>query len=307
MPEDNGCPPSAPTYALLPMKDLLECTALITGASSGIGAEIARQLAPLAERLILVARREDRLIDLARELKSINPAVTIEIKVADLAQLSEAESLCDWVFEQGFALDLLINNAGVGDHGPFESADWNRVEEMLGVNISALTYLSHRLVPLLRRNRPGAILNISSMASLLPIPGMGVYAATKAYVSSFSEALRAELRGSGVGVTHVCPGPVKTEFGRVAKRRGTAGFADATSDLLDVAVEDVAREALRAVVRDSARVFPGVLIKVAAIALAVIPLFVLRLGFERRVEQMRPRSARDTSYASDIDAESDLS
>src|SRR5436190_6919633 len=125
------------------MIDLLECTALITGASSGIGAELARQLAPLAGRLILVARREDRLIDLARGLKIINPAVNVEIRLVDLSRQSEVESLADWVYEQGFELDLLINNAGLGDHGLFESADWPRLEEMLQVNIVSLTYLTH--------------------------------------------------------------------------------------------------------------------------------------------------------------------
>lgn len=286
------------------MTDLLECTALITGASSGIGAELARQLAPLAQRLILVARREDRLIDIARGLKIINPAVTVEIRVCDLSRPAEVESLADWVFEQGFELDLLINNAGLGDHGLFESADWNRLDEMLQVNICALTYLTHRLIPILRRHRPGAIMNVSSIASTLPVPGMGVYAATKAFVSSFSEALRAELRGTGISVTHVCPGPVETEFGTAAKRRGGESYSNNTPDFLLVSVEQCAAEAIEAVQRDQARVFPGTIVKLAAVAIALAPLFLLRAFLDARVRELRPRDVPSTVA---FDPEADLS
>ena len=122
---------------------------------------------------------------------------------------------------------------------------------MLQVNVVALTALCHQLIPLLRRHRPGAILNVSSIASLLPIPNLGVYAATKAYVSSFSEALRAELRGTGISVTHLCPGPVDTEFQRVAARNGEPESKHAP-DWVKVPVEEVARVALRAVARDQA-------------------------------------------------------
>src|SRR6202034_803008 len=115
-------------------------------------------------------------------------------------------------------VSLLVNNAGVGDHGLFERSDWPRVKAMIDVNIESLTRLTHALLPDLVRAGRGAILNVSSIASLLPIPKMAVYAATKAYVTSFSEALRAELRGTGVSVTAVCPGPVDTEFFAVAER-----------------------------------------------------------------------------------------
>ncbi len=286
------------------MKDLLECTALITGASSGIGAEIARQLAPVAATLILVARREDRLIGLARELKSINPSVTVDIRVTDLARPDEAEALCDWVVSQGFELDLLVNNAGLGDHGLFESADWNRLDEMMQVNMVSLTYLCHRLVPVLRRNRPGAILNVSSLASTIPVPGLGVYAATKSFVSSFSEALRAELRGTGIGVTHLCPGPVATEFGRSARRSDGPDFGNATPDFLDVDVAQVAREGLMAVARDEARVFPGLFVKLVAVGIALAPLFLLRAAMNRRVAEFRPRAARGAEI--EFDPENDL-
>ncbi len=286
------------------MKDLLACTALITGASSGIGAEFARQLAPLAAQLILVARREDRLEELAEELRRANPALRVAVRPTDLTNMSDTQLLCDWMETEGFELDLLINNAGLGDHGPFESADWSRVNEMLQVNVVSLTYLCHRLVPSLRHHRPGAILNVSSMASLLPIPGLGVYAATKAYVSSFSESLRAELSGTGIGVTHLCPGPVETEFARSAKRNnGHHVGGNATPDALEVSVQQVVREGLRAIANDQARVIPGALVKLAAVGIALAPLFILRFFLNRRVQAMRPRAE---SPVCDFDPEYDL-
>ncbi len=285
------------------MKDLLACTALITGASSGIGAEFARQLAPIAAQLILVARREDRLETLADELRVENPALRVTIRPTDLTNMSDTQLLCDWIETEGFELDLLINNAGLGDHGPFETADWSRLDEMLQVNVVALTYLCHRLVPSLRYHRPGAILNVSSMASMMPIPGLGVYAATKAYVSSFSESLRAELAGTGVGVTHLCPGPVGTEFAAVARRDGRPAHGQATPDYLEVSVQQVVREGLHAIANDRPRVVPGTLAKLAAVTIALAPLFLLRYFLARRVDAMRP--PHDPQHC-EFDAELDL-
>ena len=285
------------------MKDLLACTALITGASSGIGAEFARQLAPLAAQLILVARREDRLEELAEELRHANPTLRVTVRPTDLTNMSDTQLLCDWMETEGFELDLLINNAGLGDHGPFETADWSRVDEMLQVNVVSLTYLCHRLLPTLRHHRPGAILNVSSMACLLPIPGLGVYAATKSYVSSFSEALRAELAGTGVGVTHLCPGPVETEFAQSARRNGHRVGGNATPDALEVSVQQVVREGLQAIANNRPRVFPGALVKLAALGIALAPLFILRFFLNRRVQAMRPHAE---SPSCDFDPEYDL-
>lgn len=260
------------------MKDFLECTVLLTGASAGIGRELARQLAPLAGTLVLVARRADRLESLRDELLTINPELRVQIRPADLSKRSEVVALCDALKEESLELDFLINNAGFGDSGPFESSDWPKLEQLLEVNVFALTYLCHRLIPLLRRHRPGAILNVSSIASLIPIPNLGVYAASKAYVSSFSEALRAELRGTGISVTHLCPGPVDTEFQRVAGRAGEPERKHAP-DWVKVPVEEVARVALRAVAHDRARIVPGFWMMMAPLFFALIPLFVLRMVF----------------------------
>src|SRR4051812_10951690 len=192
------------------------CTALITGASSGFGQEFARQIAPHARSLILVARRLDRLEKLKAEID--RPGLAVHCHVADLGDEVQTGAFLASLAASGERVTLLINNAGLGDHGFFENSDWSRVEAMLDVNIKALTRLTHALLPELVRAGRGAILNVSSIASFLPLPKMAVYAASKAYVTSFTEALRAEVRDAGISVTALCPGPVNTEFFENAER-----------------------------------------------------------------------------------------
>lgn len=256
------------------MNPITHCTALITGASSGIGEELARQLAPRAKALVLVARRKERLEVLKGALQLLNPALEVHIYSIDLSQRDAADMLVAWLKDQQLAPDFLINNAGLGDHGPFERGDWNKIERMLDVNIGALTQLTHRLLPVLHTHQKAAILNVSSVASFIPIPDMAVYAATKAYVTSFSEALRAELRGSGISVTALCPGPVSTEFGQVARRDD--GSHMPAPDFLKVPIEHVARAALEAVAKDRARVIPGPLVATLMAVARLLPLFLLR-------------------------------
>ena len=124
-----------------------ECTVLITGASAGIGREFARQLAPVVSTMILAARRNDRLEALELELKVINPELELFCRPLDLRDQSELERFCDWLDESGLTIDLLVNNAGLGDHGPFADSEWEKIRSMLQVNISALTYLTFRLLP----------------------------------------------------------------------------------------------------------------------------------------------------------------
>jgi len=255
------------------------CTALITGASSGLGAEFARQLAPHARSLILVARRVDRLETLKEELD--RPGLTIHCHAADLADEVQIEALLAALAASGEHVTLLVNNAGVGDHGYFEDSEWPRVEAMLDVNIKALTRLTHAVLPELVRAGRGAILNISSVASLLPLPKMGVYAATKAYVTSFSEALRAELRETGVSVTAVCPGPVDTEFFTVAERAETRDLAPSPA-IFKVPATEVVAAGLRAVERDRARVIPGWFVCVIMTIATLVPIFLLRLFLTQR-------------------------
>jgi len=258
------------------------CTALITGASSGIGEEFARQLAPHARSLILVARRRDRLEALKSELD--RPGLTIHCHAADLADEVQIEALLAALAASGERVSLLVNNAGLGDHGFFEESEWARVRAMLEVNIHALTRLTHALLPDLVRAGRGAILNVSSIASLLPLPKMAVYAATKAYVTSFSEALRAELRGTGVSVTALCPGPVSTEFGQVADRPH-ARDSMPSPEVFKVPVEEVVRAGLAAVEGDRARVIPGWLVCVVMTITTLVPIFLLRLFLGQRREE----------------------
>lgn len=254
-------------------------TVLITGASSGFGQEFARQLASRASTLVLVARRAERLENLKSELE--RPGLTIYCRPTDLADEAEVEALLRWLAEAGVEVNFLINNAGLGDHGRFETADWERVRQMLEVNIFALTRLTHALLPTLKAQAGAVILNISSAASFFPIPKLAVYAATKAYVSSFSEAIRAELRGSGVRVTTVCPGPVSTEFGRIAERT-TNPEPLHSPDCLRVSPQKVVADALRAVEQDRPRVIPGWGVALTVAVATLLPMALLRCGLNRR-------------------------
>jgi short-subunit dehydrogenase len=255
--------------------------ALITGASAGLGEEYARQLAPRVMRLVLVARREDRLEKLAAAIRAEFPDTAVTVIAADLAEPAERLRLADVLRACGLVPDLLVNNAGLGDYGEFATADWSRLEAMLRVNVEALTHLTHLMVPGMRRNGGGAVVNLSSLASLMPIPDFAVYAATKAYVTSFSEALRIELREHGIRVLAVCPGPVRTEFGKVARRNenhpGIPGRA-----WFYVPREQVVAESLAALDRDRARVFPALKTAAAALVISAMPLVLLRLVMARR-------------------------
>ncbi|MFL6552457.1 MAG: SDR family NAD(P)-dependent oxidoreductase, partial [Chthoniobacterales bacterium] len=200
--------------------NLYSCNALITGASAGIGREFARQLAGRARSIILVARRDEKLIELADQLQLDQPNLLVHVRKVDLADIRQLQDFLERLDGEKLEVDLLINNAGLGDSGPFAESHPDRNKEMTVVNVEALTLITRHFVPRMIAERRGAILNVSSSAGFLPIPGSAVYAATKAYVTSFSEALRAELSETGVSVCALCPGPVVTEFQQVAKREG---------------------------------------------------------------------------------------
>ncbi len=258
-------------------------TVMITGASAGIGCEFARQLAPAARKMILVARRNDRLEALKSELKAINPGLEMFGRSLDLRHQAELERLCDWLDESGMNIDLLINNAGLGDHGPFVESEWDRVDSMLQVNVFALTYLTFRVLPAMRKAGDGSILNVSSVAGLLPLPNSAVYAATKAYVTSFSEAIRAELRLSNISVTALCPGPVETEFLSRATR-GSDHQKHTAPNCFVVSVQEVVRQALEAIAKDRARVIPGMWVNLAMTTIAFLPMFIKRLFYNARAK-----------------------
>jgi uncharacterized protein len=251
------------------------CCALITGASAGIGLEFARQLAGRAQTLILVARRQTRLEELRDELRSRYPQLTIHLRKTDLTNEEQLHALGDWIEAEQMAVDLLINNAGLGDLGLFATSDSEKVERMLKVNVVALTLLTHRLLSGMSARKRGTIINVSSSAGFLPMAGFAVYAASKAYVTSFSEALRAELRGSGVTVTTLCPGPVHTEFNQVARRPNSE--ANPAPEIAVVSVDKVVRETLAAAEKDRPLIIPGLLMKLGMGLVRVTPLPILRM------------------------------
>ena len=253
---------------------LENCNALITGASAGIGREFARQLAGRARSMILVARRDEKLIELADQLQREHPKVIVHVRKADLADFGEVRRFLESLDRDNLEVDLLINNAGLGDSGPFAESDPARNEEMTVVNVATVTLITRHLVPQMIARRRGAVLNVSSSAGFLPIPGSAVYAATKAYVTSFSEALRAELYGTGVSVCALCPGPVVTEFQQVAKRNGEQ--PDIGPQFLVVRVEQVVRDALAALEADRPLVVPGLAMDLLMLLVRLMPMPVLR-------------------------------
>lgn len=253
------------------------CHALITGASAGIGREFAQQLAARAAALVLVARRGERLEQLRDQLTARNSKLRVEVQVTDLAKPEAVDELLAWIASQNLAIDLLINNAGLGDHGSFATADPQRVETMMQVNMTALTRLTRALLPAMIERKRGAIVNVSSSACFLPIPNFAVYSATKAYVTSFSEALRCELNGTGVGVTALCPGPVRTEFEEVAQRTLTRELPG-DPEIAYVAVEDVVAAALRGVEHNQALVIPGFIMKLGMLLVRLTPMPLLRFA-----------------------------
>ena len=189
--------------------------ALITGASSGIGAEFARQLAARGMHLVLSARREELLKQLAAELHQAHGAKT-EIILADLSKPDAPQKLLEEIAGRGLTIELLVNNAGFGQVSEIEKNDLPRILEMIQVNIAALTELTYRVLPGMLDRGHGGIINVASVAAFQPVGYMGAYAASKAYVLHFSEALWAEARDRGVTITALCPGTTRTEFFKVS-------------------------------------------------------------------------------------------
>ncbi len=223
--------------------------ALITGASSGIGEDLARQFANHGYDLVLTARREERLQALARELE---PLCGVTVVTADLAKAKGPATLHKALGDLEITVDVLVNNAGVALSGRFGEAQRKSVTDLLNLNVRALTELTHLIVPGMIERGHGRLLNVASVASFQPMPGLAVYAASKAFVLSFSEALSEELRGSGVSVTALCPGPTRTEM--VSSFDGVDGM-----DWLLASAASVAREGYDACAAGQVIRVPGVL------------------------------------------------
>jgi len=225
---------------------------MITGASAGIGLELAKLLAADGIGLILVARRGDLLEGLAAELRSRH-GIQVHVRPADLADAAVPRQLQAWAASAGLEVDILVNNAGFGALGPFGDLPLDRQLGIVDVNMRALTELTHRFLPAMRARRRGRILNVASVAGFLPGPFMAVYYATKAYVVSLSDALAEELADSGVTVTCLCPGFTATEFQEVAQMSRSRALAR----LRPMSAAEVARMGYRGLMAGRRTVITG--------------------------------------------------
>jgi len=244
-------------------------TALITGASAGLGRDFARLFAADGHDVILVARRRDRLEALARELAAAH-GVRATVIDLDLADPAAPRRLVDDVRRRGLEVDFLVNNAGFGGTGAFADVPLEREMGMIQVNVTALVELTRLLVPDMKARRRGRILNVGSTAGFQPGPFMATYYASKAFVNAFTEALAYELEGSGVTATVSCPGATATEFA------GHAGNADTLLFKLGAADSaGVAREAYRAMTAGRRLVIHGVTNKLGVQALRISPRSVV--------------------------------
>jgi uncharacterized protein len=227
-------------------------TAVVTGASSGIGADLARELAARGHGVTLVARREDRLKELAAELTNVR----VEVIGCDVADPEARAKLFDEVERRGLTVDVLVNNAGIGTIGPVAQSTVEAEIAQVRVNVEAVIDLTTRAVKQMVPRGRGAILNVGSTAGFQPFPGQAGYAGTKAFVRTYTEGLRTELRGTGVTAATLNPGPVRTEFLQVAGMDEKT-FADAFPKFLWMPSRDVAKAGIEALVHDSGDVIAG--------------------------------------------------
>lgn len=239
--------------------------ALVTGASSGLGALFARELAADGWPLVLVARRGERLNSLAAELRAAHGVYVLPIAI-DLTAPGAVRRLVADIGRRGLPIGRLINNAGAGERGAFADLSLSRELEIMRLNMDVVVELTHRLLPGMRARRQGDVLNVASLAAFQPGPRMAVYYATKAFVLSFSEALHEELKPDGIGVTALCPGPLDTELVDLSGLRDRPVYR-----LLGGPPLPVARAGLRALDRRRAVVAPGALVRLTAASMRFMP------------------------------------
>jgi uncharacterized protein len=244
-------------------------TALITGASAGIGAAFAHELASRSTNLILVARSKDKLQALAQTLQARYP-IQVEVIPQDLTAPNAAEAVFNAVQQRGHRVDLLINNAGIGDYGDFADSDRDLQLKIVQLNILALVDLTHRFLQPMRQQRSGQIVNLASVAAFQSMPYFSIYAATKAFVVSLSEALWAENRAYGIRVVAVCPGPAGQQF---FEQAGFPTMLVEVAGRIETSAETVVHAALHALDQGESLVIPG---NPTNQVLAVLPRFVPR-------------------------------
>jgi short-subunit dehydrogenase len=247
-------------------------TVLITGASSGIGMAIARQIASRAKTLVLVARRIAKLDELANELRAANASLAVQTIACDLSDRDAFLKLPGILKERALDIDVLVNNAGVGLMGAFDLNDPDKLLAMIDLNVTSLTMLTRALLPPMVKRGKGGILNISSGFGVSVMPHFAAYIATKHYVTGLSEALVSDLAGTGVTVTQVLPGPVATEFeSKVGNYTGKE-----PPKLVEITAEHCARSSIRGFDRGRAMVVPGVVIRFVLMVNALSPRFMRR-------------------------------
>lgn len=263
---------------------------LITGASAGIGAELAREFAKHGHSLVLVARSKDKLTALAGELNAAHDTDALVI-VEDLSRKGCAQGIVDELADRGIEIDILVNNAGVLDVGPFADTATDVYDNMVALNVAALTSLASLLLPAMVGRKFGRILNVASLAAFQPLPSMAVYAATKAYVLSLTEALSEELRGTGVKVTALCPGLTDTNM--VTSIKEKSATAQATPNMLISDPKDVAKQAYKATMAGQTILVPGIPNQIAAAWAQVTPRWLTRTvtGFASRQADWMKKSS----------------
>lgn len=241
--------------------------AVITGASSGLGAEFAKQLASLGYSLLLIARREDDLKEIAQNLNT-----RVEVLPLDLTDDFAVSEVLNYLHQYDIKPDLLINNAGFGALSSALTTEVNLYDQMIDLNVKALTRLTLGIALIMKSQNRGQILNVASIAAFCPCPQFAVYGATKAFVLAFSENLAMEFRPYGITVTALCPGPVRTNFWQTASVKNTGDF-----DFCMVQPQDVVREALSALRKQKINEIPGGLNKILYIATKLAPRSVSRV------------------------------
>ena len=261
-------------------------TVLVTGASSGIGTELARELARRGYNVTLVARREEPLRALAGELSAAH-GVRADIHMTDLGDADERADLILALQSGQLEVAGVCNNAGYGSIGRLHELPLEREQQMIRLNVEALHELTGAFLPAMVERGAGAVLNVASTAAFQPIPGFATYAATKAFVASFSEAVHTELSGTGVSVTSLCPGPTKTEFG---DRAGGPSFFEG-SDFVFSTAGDVARQGVEGMLAGRRSVIPGVTNKASMLGGRFVPRSVYlpaarRLGAGRLADRV---------------------
>ncbi len=254
-----------------------DSTCLVTGASSGIGADIARELAGRGHGVTLVARRADRLRELAGEL-SKEHGVRAEVAGCDLSDSADRGRLVDQIAELGLDVEVLVNNAGFGSGGPFHELDLDTELRMVRTNVEAVVDLCGRYVPGMLEHGRGALLNVASTAAFQPIPRQATYGGTKAFVLSFTESLHQELHGTGVSATALCPGPVKTEFVEVA---GMEAAESSSPSFVWMSSAECARIAVKGMERGKRVVVPGALNRAMTIGGSHTPRSLLLPAIDR--------------------------